>query len=74
MTLYESHLGGCWLIKVIHNSLLFAPIPNIHCDFVKCQIYSKKMFNFFQVEAFCDVTLAVDGASIKCHKMVSSLT
>jgi len=23
-----------------------------------------------QVEAFCDVTLAVDGASIKCHKMV----
>lgn len=23
-----------------------------------------------QVEAFCDVTLAVDGASLKCHKMV----
>jgi len=23
-----------------------------------------------QLEAFCDVTLAVDGASIKCHKMV----
>ena len=23
-----------------------------------------------QLEAFCDVTLAVDGASLKCHKMV----
>jgi len=23
-----------------------------------------------QIEAFCDVTLAVDGASLKCHKMV----
>ena len=23
-----------------------------------------------QLEAFCDVTLAVEGASLKCHKMV----
>ena len=27
-------------------------------------------YYFFKLEAFCDVTLAVDGASIKCHKMV----
>ena len=24
----------------------------------------------YKVEAFCDVTLAVEGASLKCHKMV----
>ena len=26
--------------------------------------------HLLQLEAFCDVTLAVDGASLKCHKMV----
>ena len=31
-----------------------------------------RVFYILQVEAFCDVTLAVDGASIKCHKMVRS--
>ena len=25
---------------------------------------------FSQVEAFCDVTLAVEGATLKCHKIV----
>ena len=28
------------------------------------------MVYLLQVEAFCDVTLAVEGASLKCHKMV----
>lgn len=28
--------------------------------------------HLLQTEAFCDVTLAVDGASIKCHKMILS--
>ena len=34
--------------------------------------YLQRVFYILQVEAFCDVTLAVDGASIKCHKMVRS--
>ena len=34
--------------------------------------YLQRVFYISQVEAFCDVTLAVDGASIKCHKMVRS--
>ena len=25
-----------------------------------------------QTEAFCDVTIACDGASVKCHKMILS--
>ena len=33
--------------------------------------YLLRVFYIEQVEAFCDVTLAVDGASIKCHKMVT---
>ena len=28
--------------------------------------------HLLQTEAFCDVTIACDGASIKCHKMILS--
>ncbi len=28
--------------------------------------------HLLQTEAFCDVTLACDGASVKCHKMILS--
>lgn len=32
---------------------------------------AKTETDFFpQVEAFCDVTLAVEGATLKCHKIV----
>ena len=34
--------------------------------------YLNKIFVCQQTEAFCDVTIACDGASVKCHKMILS--
>ena len=30
------------------------------------------LYHLYQTEAFCDVTLACDNTSIKCHKMILS--
>ena len=53
----------------IHFSFAINAVISLCDQYQFCEIIT-----FLQVEAFCDVTLAVDGASIKCHKMVSSLS
>lgn len=46
--------------------------PQLYC--LRWNNHQSNLLSVFdhllQLEAFCDVTLAVDGASLKCHKMV----
>ena len=50
------------------------PLSQIYC--LRWNNHRNNLLSVFdhllQTEAFCDVTLACDGASIKCHKMILS--